>query len=318
MAASWLANPVETRRVLDEYGLYAKHRLGQNFLVNDAVIAHILELAQLSPDDVALEVGPGIGTLTVALLQSAGAVCAIEADHELPAVLAQTCARDGGHLALIRKDALKVSPAEIEDSLGALDGRSPSCRPTMLVSNLPYQVAATIVLKSFQELPSLRRAVVMVQREVADRMAASPGNRIYGGYTAKLSLYGELTGRFEVGPSNFMPQPHVDSAVVRIDRCAMSDSEGIALAPQQLAAVSRVIDAAFAQRRKTIRNSMASSGFEKAVLDEAFAACQISPTTRAESLAPRQFVELAEALAAQGALVYGPGSDAGKEEALHG
>ncbi len=277
--ASYLATPSATRAVLERHGLLLKHRLGQNFLVNDAIIEKIIALAEPAAGEHVLEVGPGIGTLTVALLGSGASVTAIEADPTLPAVLAETCARDGERLALIEGDALKVD-------LAALDPA-----PAKLVSNLPYQVAATIILKVFEDVPSLTRAVVMVQAEVADRIAAKPGSKAYGAYTAKLALFGRVTGRFEVGPGNFMPPPHVDSAVVRIDRAPLVDAEtALRVAP--------VIDAAFAQRRKTIRNSMSASGFDKGALDAAFAACGIAPTARAETLAPEQFVQLAAALEA--------------------
>lgn len=277
-----LATPTATKAVLQQHGLFTKHRLGQNFLVNDAVIGKILDLAELGPEDVVLEVGPGIGTLTCALLPDCAEVVAIEMDPELPAVLEETCARDGEKLTLVRGDALKLVPRTFSN------GEAP--QPDKLVSNLPYQVAATLILKTFQELPSVGRAVVMVQREVADRIAAEPGTKAYGAYTAKLRLFAQVTGRFEVGPGNFFPPPRVDSAVVRLDRAML-------VPEQDASAVCAVIDAAFAQRRKTIRNSMSARGYEKAQLDAAFEACGISPTCRAETLAPQQFVALARALA---------------------
>ena len=275
---SYLASPSATRDVLERHGFYTKHRLGQNFLVSDAVITRIVSLAELAPEDVVLEVGPGIGTLTVALLPRAARVVAVEADRKLEPVLAETCAQDSDKLDIVWGDALRQVP----DGLPVM--------PTAFVSNLPYQVAATIILQAFETMPTLRRAVVMVQAEVADRIAAVPGSKAYGAYTAKLALWGKVTGRFEVGPGNFMPPPHVDSAVVRIDRVETG------LDAATIAATSHVIDAAFAQRRKTIRNSMSSQGFDKAALDAAFAATGISPTCRAETLAPEDFVRLAEAM----------------------
>ena len=294
---SWLASPRETRGVLESYGLATKHHLGQNFLVNDAIIGKILGLAELGDTDVVFEVGPGIGTLTVAMLPAAGAVVSVEADRGLEPVLAETCARDSERFALVMGDALKVTPETLTAAVASLgiDGLAPE--PTKLVSNLPYQVAATVVLRSFEQMPALRRAVVMVQAEVADRMAASPGSKAYGGYTAKLALYARPTGRFEVGPGNFMPPPHVDSAVIRLDRATMADpATGEPLTAGQIAWCAQVIDAAFAQRRKTIRNSMGASGFDKAELDAAFAATGIEARSRAEVLAPEDFVRLAGAL----------------------
>lgn len=293
MASSPLANPGATRAVLQEFGLATKHRLGQNFLVNDGVVGQILGLAELTPGDVVLEVGPGIGTLTVALLGQAGAVVAVEADRSLAPVLGVTCSGTGGRLNLVLADALKVPADQLV--AGGVDGKPP-LPPTKFVSNLPYQVAATVILRFFQELPSVERDVVMVQREVADRIAATPGGRDYGAYTAKLALLARVTGRFEVGPGNFMPPPHVDSAVVRLDRQPLVEV-GEALR------VSQVIDAAFAQRRKTIRNSMRASGYEPEVLDAAFAQVGIDPKCRAETVAPETFVALSRALEAGVALV---------------
>ena len=289
MPASWLADPHETREVLDRFGLATKHRLGQNFLVDDRVVAHILDLVQVGGDDVVLEVGPGIGTLTVALLARASAVCSIEADCELEDVLADTCSSGSGRLALVMGDALRVGENDVRAALADVDV---DVAPRLFVSNLPYQVATAVIMRVISEAPSVERLVVMVQAEVADRISASPGSREYGAYTARLALYGQVTGRFEVAPSCFTPQPRVNSAVVRIDRLADQP-----LSADELSATTAVIGAAFAQRRKTIRNSMSSSGYDRAELDAAFSVCGIDPTARAETLAPEQFVSLASALA---------------------
>ena len=288
MPASWLADPHETRELLDRFGLATKHRLGQNFLVDDRVVARILDLAQVGENDVVLEVGPGIGTLTVALLARASAVCSIEADRELEGVLAETCSRCPGRLALVMGDALRVGENDVR---AALADAGVDAAPRLFVSNLPYQVATAVIMRVLIEVPSVERLVVMVQAEVADRISASPGSREYGAYTARLALYGQVTGRFEVAPSCFTPQPRVNSAVVRIDRLADQP-----LSADELSATTAVIGAAFAQRRKTIRNSMSSSGYDRAELDVAFSACGIDPTARAETLAPEQFVSLASAL----------------------
>lgn len=316
MPASPLANPTATREMLERFGLATKHRLGQNFLVDDHVIAHILELARLGQDSHVVEVGPGIGTLTLGMLPHAGSVVSIEADHTLEPVLADL-AHEFGTFSYVMGDALKVSwddvctagaggDAETHDAETCDAGtRAAEARvePNILVANLPYNVAATIILKYLAEHPALDAAVVMVQAEVADRICASPGSKAYGAYTAKLNLYGRVTGRFEVPPTCFMPAPHVNSAVVRIDRARVANPETAeALSPEQLAATAAVTDAAFAQRRKTIRNSMAARGFAKAALDEAFSATGISPTARAETLACEDFVRLALALAGAGAI----------------
>ena len=300
---SWLANQRATKETLERFGLATKYRLGQNFLVQDHVIEKIVQLAEVQPTDVLVEVGPGLGTLTVALLDRARAVCSLEADSELEQILAVTCKEPHpDSFALVMGDALAITPQKLADAYSALPAVTQSAvpvapMPTMFVSNLPYQVAATLILKFFQELPSLERAVVMVQAEVADRIAAKPSTKAYGAYTAKLSLFAQVTGRFEVGPGNFMPPPRVNSAVVRLDRTqARNPVTSKLLSEEELLHTMSVIDAAFAQRRKTIRNSMSASGFDKDKLDQAFLATGIAPTARAEVLTSQDFICLAAAL----------------------
>ena len=300
---SWLANQRATKETLERFGLATKYRLGQNFLVQDHVIEKIVQLAEVQPTDVIVEVGPGLGTLTVALLDNACAVCSLEADSELEQVLAVTCKEPHpDSFALIMGDALAITPQKLAEAYSTLptvahDAATSAPMPTKFVSNLPYQVAATLILKFFQELPSLERAVVMVQAEVADRIAAKPSTKAYGAYTAKLSLFAQVTGRFEVGPGNFMPPPRVNSAVVRLDRTqARNPLTSKLLSEEELLHTMRVIDAAFAQRRKTIRNSMSASGFDKDKLDQAFLATGIAPTVRAEVLTSQDFICLAAAL----------------------
>ena len=300
---SWLANQRATKETLERFGLATKYRLGQNFLVQDHVIEKIVQLAEVQSTDVVVEVGPGLGTLTVALLDRARAVCSLEADSELEQVLAVTCKEPHpDSFALVMGDALTITPQKLAEAYSTLptvahDAATSALMPTKFVSNLPYQVAATLILKFFQELPSLERAVVMVQAEVADRIAAKPSTKAYGAYTAKLSLFAQVTGRFEVGPGNFMPPPRVNSAVVRLDRTqARNPVTSKLLSEEELLHTMRIIDAAFAQRRKTIRNSMSASGFDKDKLDQAFLATGIAPTARAEILTSQDFICLAAAL----------------------
>ncbi len=310
---SKLASPSATREVLDNFGLATKHSLGQNFLVSDAVIGRILELAQPSHNDIVLEVGPGIGTLTCALLPRAKAVVAIEADSQLPPVLGYTCA-GLGKMILIEGDATRVSAQDITQVLSAelADetaptpasaaapaglGTSPAPAPTAFIANLPYQVAATLVLRYFEEMPSINRAIVMVQTEVACRMAASPNTKTYGAYTAKLALVGKVVDSFDVSPHNFMPAPHVSSTVIRIERrSAVHPNTDEALSCEELSLCRRVIDAAFMQRRKTIRNAMKAAGFDAALLDAAYEAAGIDAGCRAESLTPESFIRLSMAI----------------------
>lgn len=245
---SYLASPSATRAVLERHGLATKKALGQNFLVNDSVIARICELSKVCADDAVLEVGPGIGTLTVALLARAGRVLSVERDTDLPAVLAETCA-DFDNFALLSKDALTLSQADLDEAFGEAAAQGEA--PNKFIANLPYAVAATLVLDFFQRFSSLQCATVMVQSEVADRMMAKMGTKDYGAYTVKLNLIAKPTGRFQVGPGNFFPPPRVTSAVIRLDR-----RDDLGITAEEAAVASLMADAAFATRRKTIANSM--------------------------------------------------------------
>ena len=289
-----LSTPSATRAVLEAHGIGTKYTLGQNFLVNDDVLKKIIVLAEVGEADRILEVGPGIGTLTIALLKHAASVVAIERDPDLPAVLADTLHPWRDKFALIEKDALDVTGDDIVAAMagigadtGCLDRASSAANetaqwavsqsedclsesryrvavpqeepqlslPNKLVANLPYAVAATVVLDYFENFPFLDSATVMVQKEEADRMAAAVGTKNYGAYTVKLGLHAEPAGRFPVGPGNFFPPPRVDSAVIRLNRRVPLMADGAPATPEVIAAAALVADAAFANRRKTIANS---------------------------------------------------------------
>lgn len=297
-----------TREVLEAHGLVTKKALGQHFLINDGVVSRICDLAQLASSDEILEVGPGIGTLTLGLLRQAGNVVAIERDTDLPAVLAETCAGHEGHFLLINKDALEVSESEIQEALAKLpapeEATSEGLRfPSKLVSNLPYAVAATIVLDFFERFDALQSQTVMVQSEVADRMCAKPGTKAYGAYTVKLSLYAQPAGRFTVSPGNFFPPPRVDSAVVRLDRQQLCDASGVPLDRKTIKAAAIMADAAFANRRKTILNSCKTyfslQGEEVSQIIERlpaiFEEANISPSVRGEALTKEDYLRLGQA-----------------------
>jgi len=287
MAHSPLATPSATIAVLKRHRLATKKALGQHFLVDDNAVGRIIELAQLTGEETVLEIGPGIGTLTAALCEHAGAVVAVERDVQLLPALAETTA-DCPRFAVIRADAVAVSPETIAEPFGP---------PVALVANLPYAVAATVVLRFFQELPDMTSATVMVQAEVADRMAAVPGTKDYGSYTVKLRLLAKAAGRFSVSRSCFLPPPRVDSAVLRLERAPLAED------PALLTAAARAADAAFAQRRKTIRNSLRSAlGAEASAIDAALEAAGIDGSLRAETLPPEAFLALAVALTDVGVL----------------
>lgn len=302
-----LAGVGATRAVLERHGLSAKHALGQNFLVNDDVLRKIVALAELEPSDDVLEVGPGIGTLTVALLKSARRVVSVERDPDLPAVLAKTLAAWPESFALIGKDALDLTEADVAAALArclAPSGeKAARALPNKLVANLPYAVAATVVLGFFERFDWLESATVMVQKEVADRMSAKPGGKSYGAYTVKLALRAEPAGRFAVGPGNFFPPPHVDSAVLRLNRRTPAGADGSPLSPEVMRATCTMADAAFASRRKTIANSCKAYFSGRGEEGREVAACVgdlleragVSPARRGETLEVREFVALGEA-----------------------
>lgn len=291
---STLANLATTREVLADHGLTAKYSLGQNFLVNDAIVRKIVALAELDGADRVLEIGPGIGTLTMALLKNAAHVTSIERDTDLPAVLEETLAPWWDSFTLIQKDALDLQ-------LSDLDAQA---MPNKLVANLPYAVAATVVLDYFQRIDSLESATVMVQKEVADRMAAEPGTKNYGAYTVKLRLYAQPADRFPVSPNNFFPPPRVDSAVIRLNRRPMVDSDGAPLGADVVRAACTMADAAFASRRKTLSNSCktyfagrgAAGGAIAPRLPELFEHVGIDSKRRGETLSLSEFVEMGKAL----------------------
>jgi 16S rRNA (adenine1518-N6/adenine1519-N6)-dimethyltransferase len=234
---------------------------------------------------VVLEVGPGIGTLTVALCDRASAVVAVERDADLmPALKHATAECD--RFEVVRADAVAVEMDELSRPFGP---------PVALIANLPYAVAATVVLRLFEELDSMQSATVMVQSEVADRMAAQPGTKAYGAYSIKLRLRATPAGRFGVPRTCFMPPPRVDSAVLRLERAPLCDD------PELVELASRVADASFAQRRKTIRNSLRGTlEIDVALIDEALEAAGIDGAVRAETLLPERFLALATELGARG------------------
>ncbi len=288
-----LASLKATRAVLEAHGLAAKHALGQNFLVNDGVVAKILALSGACEEDTVLEVGPGIGTLTTALLPRVGHVIAIERDTELVPVLGETCAPWADRLTLLNRDAMGLTPADLAAAW-------PGAAPNKFIANLPYVVATALVLEYFRELPSLESATVMVQREVADRMMAHPSTKEYGAYTVKLALRARAAGQFTVQPSSFHPAPKVTSAVIRLDRRQILDEAGHPLTEEGLSTADMLADAAFATRRKTLNNSFkqyfagrkdGEAGLARA--REAAAAAGIDLARRGETLSPEEFVILA-------------------------
>jgi len=254
----------------------AKKELGQHFLVDDNILGVIGRLAELASEDVALEVGPGLGVLTAYLAERVSFVHAVELDRSLEGSLSDRLAGKD-NIALQFGDALRLDLAGLEP------------RPSKLVANLPYNVATPLVLESLDGLPSIRLWCVMLQREVADRFFAEPSTKAYGAVSVLLQLAAERTGFHPVSRSVFRPRPNVDSALVafRRRRTEVADS----------ATVKPIVTAAFAHRRKRLANSLELSGIApRDQAEAALAEIGRGPKTRAEELAPPEFVALAEAL----------------------
>jgi 16S rRNA (adenine1518-N6/adenine1519-N6)-dimethyltransferase len=253
----------------------AKRELGQHFLVDENLLGVIGRLANLRPDDVVLEVGPGLGVLTAYLADRVAHVHAVEVDRTLEEPLAGRLAgRD--NVDVVFGDAL------------ALDLTALLPPPAKLVANLPYNIATPLVVESLDGLPSLSGWTVMVQREVADRFFACPRTKDYGGVSVLIQLATERTGFHPVARTVFRPRPNVDSALVAFTRTAL---------PPDYAGVKRVVEAAFAHRRKTLPNSLALSGIaSRDDAEHALAALGLGPTARAEELEPSAFVALAREL----------------------
>ena len=247
-----------------------KKRLGQHFLVDENILGVIARLAALSPEDVVLEVGPGLGVLTRFLAERVVHVHAVEVDRSLEAQLEGI-----PHTELHWGDALKLDLATLIPP------------PGKLVSNLPYNIATPIVVESLDRLPSVQSWCMMVQREVAERFFASPGTKAYGAVSVLLQLVTERTGFHAVSREVFRPRPNVDSALVAFRRTA----------PRIPPAVKRLVEAAFAHRRKTLANSLALAGAaQREEAAAALASIGRDPAARAESLTPEDFVALAAAL----------------------
>ena len=254
-----------------------KRELGQHWLVDENILHVIGRLADLEADDVVLEIGPGLGVLTAYLADRVRLVHAVELDRALEPALTERLGAYG-NVELVFGDALGLLPAGFEPP------------PGKLVANLPYNVATPIVVESLVVLPTVERWCVMVQREVADRLFASPGTKDYGAVSVVLRLAAERTGFHPVSRTCFRPPPNVDSALVAFRRTRTWDAE--------LEAARRLAPAAFAHRRKTLANSLELTAFaERERAQAALAELGASAGTRAEELAPGEFLHLAELLA---------------------
>jgi 16S rRNA (adenine1518-N6/adenine1519-N6)-dimethyltransferase len=276
--SSALLGPAEIRTLADQLGVRPTKSLGQNFLHDANTIRRIVRTAELAADDVVLEVGPGLGSLTLGLLDAGHPVTALEIDPVLARALPSTVAArlPDAPLTVVVADALRVAE---------LPGRA----PTALVANLPYNVAVPVVLHLLETVPTLRSALVLVQAEVADRLAAPPGSRVYGVPSVKAAWYATATRAGAVSRTVFWPVPNVDSGLVRLVRHDPPST------PATRAEVFAVIDAAFAQRRKMLRSALAGWAGSPAAATAVLTAAGVDPTARGETLDVARFAAIAAA-----------------------
>ncbi|GAB3521512.1 16S rRNA (adenine(1518)-N(6)/adenine(1519)-N(6)) -dimethyltransferase RsmA [Arthrobacter monumenti] len=273
-----LLGPADIRALAAELNVRPTKTLGQNFVIDANTIRRIVQTARIGPEETVLEVGPGLGSLTLGLLDAAKHVVAVEIDPVLAGRLPRTVAtwrpEAAGRLDVVEADALKVTefPA----------------MPTALVANLPYNVAVPVVLNLLKAFPSLDHALVMVQDEVADRLAAVPGSKTYGVPSVKAAWYASVRKAGVVGKNVFWPAPTIASGLVSMTRREPPETK----APRE--EVFAVIDAAFAQRRKTLRAALSGWAGSAAAAEQALVAAGIDPRARGEVIDVHDFARIAE------------------------
>ena len=279
-APAGLLGAGQIREIAGRLGVRPTKNWGQNFVIDGNTVRRIVRLAELRPDDVVVEIGPGLGSLTLALLPQVARVVAVEIDTNLAAALPDTVAA----LAPAYSNRLEVVAAD------AMTMRTlPDPQPTALVANLPYNISVPVVLSFLEAFPTLRRVLVMVQLEVAERLVAPPGNKTYGIPSLKAAWYAEARLAGTVSRTVFWPAPNVDSGLVALDRRKPPQT------PASRTEVFACIDAAFAQRRKTLRAALAGWAGSAAHAETALVAAGIDPRTRGEQLDIHAFAAIAAA-----------------------
>ena len=271
-----LLGAAQIRELAAALDLKPSKSLGQNFVIDSNVCTKIVRTAAVGPTDIALEIGPGLGSLTLALLESAASVVAVEIDSRLASQLPITVANHFEHpenLTVLNQDALTIQALPVN--------------PTVLVANLPYNVSVPVLLHLLEKFESLRTGVVMVQAEVADRLAAKPGTKDYGIPSVKAAWWAEVKGAGSVSRSVFWPAPNVDSKLVSFTRRQTPGDEELRRK------VFRIIDAAFAQRRKMLRSALSSLYGSSSAAEEILNRAKIDPTLRGEALEIAGFCAIA-------------------------
>ena len=279
MSADGLLGASDIRSLAAKLDIRPTKQWGQNFVIDANTVRTIVKAAGITPEDNVLEVGPGLGSLTLALLQVAKTTTAIEIDERLATQLPLTVAKRtpdfADRLTVLTQDALKVTHLDIA--------------PTALVANLPYNVSVPVLIHMFTTFPTLQTALVMVQSEVADRLAADPGSRTYGVPSVKARWFGDVRKAGSIGRNVFWPAPNVDSALVKITRYDAPPAD------IKQASLFACIDAAFSQRRKMLRSALASWAGGSARAELILRAADVEPTLRGEQLTVHDFIRIARA-----------------------
>jgi 16S rRNA (adenine1518-N6/adenine1519-N6)-dimethyltransferase len=280
-AGPTLLGPADVRALAERLGIRPTKQRGQNFVIDANTVRRIVRAADLRPDDVVVEVGPGLGSLTLALIGEVRRVVAIEVDPVLAAALPETLAAYAPAVAdrceVVSADAMRVESV-------------PGPAPTALVANLPYNVSVPVLLHLLALLPSLERGLVMVQSEVADRLAAPPGSKVYGIPSVKAAWYAEVRRAGAIGRTVFWPAPNVDSGLVAWTR---REPPTTAVSREQVFAV---VDAAFAHRRKALRGALRELAGSGEAAASALTAAGVDPMARGESLTVEDFTRIAECM----------------------
>ncbi|WP_129730956.1 16S rRNA (adenine(1518)-N(6)/adenine(1519)-N(6))-dimethyltransferase RsmA [Ectobacillus funiculus] len=283
-----IATPNRTKGILEKYGFSFKKSLGQNFLIDTNVLNRIVDFAEMSSETAAIEIGPGIGALTEQLAKRAKKVIAFEIDQRLLPILGETL-EPYDNVKIIHSDVLKANVKQVVEEEFEKD------QDIMVVANLPYYVTTPILFKLLEEQLPIRGIVVMLQKEVADRIAAAPGTKDYGSLSIALQYYTEAETVMIVPRTVFVPQPNVDSAVIRLTK-----REKPAVMVQDEAFFFEVVRASFAQRRKTLMNNLVNNlqGIpkDKELLEQTLQEAGIDPKRRGETLTIEEFGRLSDAL----------------------
>lgn len=271
-----------TQYILKRFGLHMNKKLGQNFLINPQVVEDTVAAAAINERDVVLEIGPGIGTLTQGILERGAEVFAVELDKRLPSILAHTL-EGYDKLHIINADILKT------DIRALIGGRA-----FKVAANLPYYITTPILMYLLEQKLPITKLVTMVQKEVAERMTAAPGSRIYGALSVAVQYYSNPQICFDVAPHSFMPKPEVDSSVILCD-----SYEKPPVVPHDEKMFFRVVKAAFGQRRKTLNNSLGSTGVPKDIIKEILMKTGIDAKRRGETLSLKEFAMIADEFASR-------------------